>query len=733
MKKTQKYTDEALTVRSVLESLNLQQRLAVEKIDGPVLILAGAGSGKTRVLTVRIAYMIQECGIPPHSILAMTFTRKAAGEMQTRIQKLIGSQNGLWIGTFHSIFARILRWEAQWIGYSPDFVIYDTEDQEQLIKMLLDEKGYSNKEISPRAVLALISRAKNQLIGPEMFRNTAQNPIERIAGEIFLAYQKALRARHAFDYDDLITVPIDLFQQYPQVLRKYQDRFQYILVDEYQDTNRAQYVLISLLAQRHRNLCVVGDDDQSIYGWRGADLRNILEFEKDFPETTVFFLEQNYRSTQTILRAASSVVHKNVFRKPKTLWSSGKIGEPLELIEAENEQDEARLVVTYLQKEVFQKKRHFGDFVILYRINAQSRALEEALRRHGIPYVIVGGVRFYERKEIKDILAYLKLISNPKDTLSLKRIINFPLRGIGETSLMRIEQWANVQGLDLFDALGHVEEIPEISARTARNVKQFYDLIRKYMDLKSVISPDELVHALVDEIGLLKFYKDEGPIKDQSRLENIREFLNAVHEYAQEVEEPTLSEFLERVALITEIDVWNPDSSAVTLMTLHCAKGLEFPVVFIVGLEEGLFPFSRSLENPNDLEEERRLFYVGLTRAKEKVFLFYARHRDVFNFDTYRMPSRFLDEIDPSVLQIHREEKKKSLPKKPEPETIPQKEKSKMFQLLRPGVWVEHEVYGKGEVIKVHGEGPRQLCEVRFHDGEIKKFLVQFARFRILG
>ncbi len=595
----------------------------------------------------------------------------------------------------------------------------------------MDEQGYSAREISPRAISALISRAKNQLIGPEMFQNNAHNPIEKIAGEIYLAYQKALRFRHAFDYDDLIVVPIELFQQYPQVLEKYQNRFRYILVDEYQDTNRGQYVLISLLAQRHRNLCVVGDDDQSIYGWRGADLRNILEFEKDFPETTIFCLEQNYRSTQTILKAASSVVHKNVFRKPKTLWCSGKIGEPIELIEAENEQDEARLVVTYLQKEVFQKKRHFGDFVILYRINAQSRALEEAFRRQGIPYTIVGGVRFYERKEIKDILAYLKLISNAKDTLSLKRIINFPLRGIGETSLSRIEQWAKGQGLDLFEALGRVEEIPDIPTRTARNVKQFYDLIRKYMDLKNVISPDELVHALVDEIGLLKFYKDEGQIKDQSRLENIREFLNAVHEYAQEAEEPTLSEFLERVALITEIDVWNPESSAVTLMTLHCAKGLEFPVVFIVGLEEGLFPISRSLEDPSELEEERRLFYVGLTRAKEKVFLLHAKYRNVFDSEMYRTPSRFLDEIDPSVLQAFREEKKQSLARKQE--TSLQKEKSKRFQLLRCGVWVEHEVYGKGEIIKVQGEGPRQVCEVRFQDGEIKKFLVQFARFRILG
>lgn len=731
MKRVQKQTEEAHTVRSVLESLNSQQRMAVEKIDGPVLILAGAGSGKTRVLTVRIAYMIQECGISPRSILAMTFTRKAAGEMQNRIQKLIGPKVGLWIGTFHSIFARILRWEAQWIGYSPDFVIYDKEDQEQLIKTLLDEQGYSSREISPRAISAIISRAKNQLVGPEMFRNTAGNKIEKIAGEIYLAYQKALRARHAFDYDDLITVPIDLFQQYPQVLEKYQNRFQYLLVDEYQDTNRGQYVLISLLAQRHRNLCVVGDDDQSIYGWRGADLRNILEFEKDFPETMVFFLEQNYRSTQTILKAASSVVHKNVFRKPKTLWSSGKDGEPLEIIEAENEQDEARLVVTLLQKEVLRKKRHFGDFVILYRINAQSRALEEELRRQGIPYIIVGGVRFYERKEIKDILAYLKLISNSKDTLSLKRIINFPLRGIGDTSLMRIEQWANAQGLDLFDALGRVEEIPDIPTRTTRNVKQFYDLIRKYTDLKNVIGPDELVHALVDEIGLLKLYKDEGPLKDQSRLENILEFLNAVHEYAQETDEPSLSEFLERVALITEIDVWNSQSSTVTLMTLHCAKGLEFPVVFIVGLEEGLFPISRSLEIPSDLEEERRLFYVGLTRAKEKVFLSHARYRNIFNSELYRTPSRFLDEIDPSVLQTFRGEKKLALSKKYEAPSP--KEKIKTLPLLRPGVWVEHEVYGKGEVIKIHGEGPRQVCEVQFHDGERKKFLVQFARFHILG
>jgi DNA helicase-2/ATP-dependent DNA helicase PcrA len=729
-----------------IEKLNPEQRKAVEVTEGPVLILAGAGSGKTRVLTVKIAYMIHERRISPGDILAMTFTKKAAEEMRSRIRKLIGNENGLWIGTFHSVFAKILRREAPLFGYSTDFVIYDKEDQERLVKQVLEALGHSPKQYAPRMIAALISRSKNSLITPQEVQSHPQTPVEKVVGEAYAAYQNALRANQAFDFDDLITVPLEIFRTHPSVLQKYQSRFRYLLVDEYQDTNRAQYMLVSALAKTHRNLCVVGDDDQSIYGWRGADLRNILEFEKDFPETAVFRLEQNYRSTKNILKAASSLVDKNVHRKKKTLWSDREPGEPLELLEVEDEREEAHRVVENIRDEVFRKKRNFNHFAVLYRTNAQSRAIEDGLRKSGISYVIVGGVRFYERKEIKDILAYLKVVSNPRDSLSLKRIINFPIRGIGDTSMQKIETWAARNGLDLYDTLARIDEVSDIPGRIARNAKGFHDLIRKYITLKDAISPGELVHALVDEIGLIKLYKDDTSIEGQGKLENIREFLSAVHEYTKESESPSLSGFLEEIALLTDIDNYNPKSAAVTLMTVHCAKGLEFPVVFVVGLEEGLFPLSRTLENLNELEEERRLFYVALTRAKEKVILLWSRTRNVYNSEGYRMASRFLDEIDASVIHLNRDEPRRSARKAAfsrdddsfdrEFETPVARRvsfrKSESFQSgILHGQRVEHEIFGRGKVEEIEGSGPRQTCTVRFEDGIEKKFLVRFARLRI--
>ena len=732
---------------ATIEKLNPEQRKAVEMTDGPVLILAGAGSGKTRVLTVKIAYMINERRISPNEILAMTFTKKAAEEMRSRIRKLVGDVNGLWIGTFHSVFAKILRREASLFGYSADFVIYDKEDQERLVKQVLEALGYSPKQHSPRMIAALISRSKNSMITPKEIRSRPRTQVEKVVGEAYEAYQNALRANQAFDFDDLITVPIEIFRNHPSVLQKYQSRFRYLLVDEYQDTNRAQYMLVSALAKHHRNLCVVGDDDQSIYGWRGADLRNILEFEKDFPETAVFRLEQNYRSTQNILKAASSLVDKNVLRKKKTLWSDREAGEHLELLEAEDEREEAQRVVEKIRDEVFRKKRNFNHFAVLYRTNAQSRAIEDSLLKGGISYVIVGGVRFYERKEIKDILAYLKVVTNPRDSLSLRRIINYPIRGIGDSSLQKIETWAGEHELDLFGSLGRIEEVPDIPARIGRNAKAFHDLIRKYMALKEEITPGELVHALVDEVGLLSLYKDDTSIEGQGRLENIRELLAAVHEYTKESDNPTLSGFLEEIALFTDIDNYNPKSAAVTLMTVHCAKGLEFPVVFVVGMEEGLFPLSRTLENLSELEEERRLFYVALTRAREKVYILCARTRNVYNSEGYRMPSRFIDEIDSTVLQVHREEPKRwaRKPMVPREDNSFDREfdmpvrhsplrKTESFQSgIRPGQRVEHETFGWGRVEEIEGSGSRQTCLVRFDDGTEKKFLIRFARLKAMG
>jgi len=727
-----------------LNELNPAQRKAVETTEGPVLVLAGAGSGKTRVLTFRIAYLVKEKKVPPWEILAMTFTNKAAGEMRERVESLIGVNAGLWVGTFHSIFSKILRWESELFNYSPDFVIYDTEDQERLVKSIMNDMGVSIQQYPPKMILSFISRAKNNLISPETYSSSAKTVIEDIVSRVYPEYQNRLRSNHAFDFDDLITIPIHLFDKYPDVLKKYQSRFRYVLVDEYQDTNRAQYMLIRYLAKEHRNICVVGDDDQSIYRWRGADIRNILEFEKDFPGAQVFRLEQNYRSTQNILTAAASIVEKNKGRKEKKLWSNKEPGEKLDLLEAVDERHEAEMVVEKIREKVFKKKHTFRDFAILYRTNAQSRVLEDSLRGRRIPYVIVGSVKFYERKEIKDLLAYLKLITNPKDDLSLKRIINFPLRGIGVTTFSRIEKWAREKSLNLFDAIEKIEEIPEIPVRSRRAIDQFYKLISKYIDLKNKISLNELVHTLVDETKLLNIYKEDNSIESRRRADNIREFLAAVNEYASRNKEATLSGFLEEVSLITDVDTWDDKKNAVTLMTLHSAKGLEFPVVFITGLEEGLFPGYRSLESPDALEEERRLFYVGLTRAREKVYLSWSHRRSFFNGENSRFPSRFLEELDSNVVKITVFSPRKAtgqfrgiIQHTPEEDSFSPHPSYESFSqeepILAPGLWVMHQKYGKGRIVNVEGRGIKQKVTVEFEEGTQKKFIAQYAKFTILG
>lgn len=710
--------------------------------EGPVLVLAGAGSGKTRVLTNRIAYLIAERHISPWEILAMTFTNKAAGEMKERLEGFGLVDHGLWIGTFHSIFARILRWEAEWIGYTSDYVIYDTDDQERLVKSVMEELNISPKHFSPRSILSQISKAKNSLISHEEYTRTAQTLFEESVSMIYPEYDNRLRNHQAFDFDDLITVPIQMFDNRPDILNKYQTRFKYILVDEYQDTNRAQYKLLHQLAGMHRNLCVVGDDDQSIYRWRGADVRNILEFEKDFPDTKVYRLEQNYRSTRNILAAASSVVQKNVNRKPKTLWTDNTDGEKLQLLEVSDEREEARRIVEKIQEEVYKRKRSFQDFAILYRTNAQSRALEDGLRQNGISYVIVGGVRFYERKEVKDVLAYMRLITNPRDAISLIRIINFPARGIGEKTLNRVRRWAQGNRVDLFEALGHVDEMSDLTNRARENIRHFFALIQKYIALKGDISPNELVHALVDETGLLAAYKEDTSPEGLNRLDNIRELLSAFGEYVVSTENPTLSEFLDQVSLITDVDAWDDRNNAVTLMTLHCAKGLEFPVVFISGLEEGLFPLYRNTETEEELEEERRLFYVGLTRAMEQVYLIWAARRSRFYEPQTRLPSRFLDEMDRSYVEVHSYIKSRvsaesfrrryetldfDFDAHPDYESFSQEEPG-----LRIGMWVMHEVFGKGQILHVEGGGEHTKVVVRFEGGMKKKFLVRYAKFSIV-
>ncbi|MBN1893136.1 UvrD-helicase domain-containing protein, partial [bacterium] len=641
-------------MKSFLDELNPVQQEAVQATQGPVLILAGAGSGKTRVLTYRIAHLVEHLKADPASILAVTFTKKAAQEMRERVIRLIGYQPASWIGTFHSIFSKILRQESRAYGYTPDFVIYDSDDQNRLIKSILEQKTLSAKVHDPRSIGSAISRAKNDLIGPDVYAQSVKSPFEETVAAVYPEYQKQLRQNQAFDFDDLITVPLWIFEKYPEVLERYRDRFEFIHVDEYQDTNRAQYRLIQSLARFSRNLCVVGDDDQSIYMWRGADIRNILDFERDFPDARVFRLEQNYRSTQNILKAAHSVVRNNARRKHKELWTRRETGEAVEYLEMMDEREEAYKVVEKIQEQVFKHKRTFRDFAILYRTHAQSRALEDGLRRSGMSYVIVGGLRFYERKEIKDMLAYLRLIVNPADSVSLKRIINFPPRGIGETTLARIEKWAINRQIPLLEAVRQAESITDIPARIQASVSGFYRLIRKYSDLAGKVSPGDIVHALVEDVGLINLYKNDATPEGQTRLENIREFLSAFREYVEETEKPSLTGFLEEVSLVTDVDRWNDKANAITLMTLHSAKGLEFPVVFITGLEEGLFPTYRSLEDADSLEEERRLFYVGMTRSMEKVYLFSTRMRSLYGGGGSCRPSRFLDEIDHSILERSR-------------------------------------------------------------------------------
>jgi DNA helicase-2/ATP-dependent DNA helicase PcrA len=725
-----------------LETLNPQQLEVVTANPGPVLVLAGAGSGKTRVLTYRIAYLIHELGVSPREILAMTFTNKAASEMKERIAKITPIDKNLWIGTFHSIFARILRVEAENLGYQPDFVIYDSDDQERLVKSILQDLNFAPSQYAPKSVLSAISRAKSSLILPEAFMRSTKSPFEEVIAQIYPEYQNRLKTHNAFDFDDLLISPIFLFEKFPDLLEKYQSRMKYILVDEYQDTNRAQYQLIYLLAKSHKNLFVVGDDDQSIYRWRGADLRNILEFEKDFADTQIFRLEQNYRSTQNILIAANSVVRKNLGRKEKTLWSKKEHGEKVDIFEVRDEREEGATVVEKIQEEVFRKKRHFSDFVVLYRTNAQSRILEDSLRRNGISYVIVGGVRFYERKEIKDILAYLKLIMNPRDEVSLNRIINFPARGIGDVSLQRLQNWARSQNLDLFHAVQKAEEIEEIPTRTRQSIKRFYQIIQTYIGLKDKISLNELVRTLIDETGLLAMYKTDTSVEGETRKENVQEFLNAINDYVRTDKETSLRGFLEEVALIADIDNWDQKANAVTLMTLHCAKGLEFPVVMITGLEDSLLPISRSLDNSEDLEEERRLFYVGLTRAKEKVYLFYALQRSFMNDMAFRLPSRFLDDLDPSVVNwtkaVIREygkpfQRRRQFVAEASFEPHPDYENiSQETSPLKIGIMIEHEIYGRGKVIRIEGKGQKQKVGIRFDSGVEKKFMTQYARFTII-
>lgn len=637
----------------LLNGLNTEQQNAVKTTDGPLLIMAGAGSGKTRVLTHRIAYLMVEKRISPYNILAITFTNKAAREMRERIQKMMGgAADEIWISTFHSMCVRILRRDIDRIGYNRNFTILDTTDQQSVIKSILKERNIDPKKFDPRALLGSISSAKNELITPEEFAKTAGDYIQQVTSDVYSDYQKRLRRNQALDFDDLIMITIQLFQRVPEVLEYYQRKFQYIHVDEYQDTNRAQYMLVKFLANRFKNLCVVGDSDQSIYRWRGADIANILSFEKDYPNASVILLEQNYRSTKRILAAANEVIAKNMNRKPKNLWTENDEGNKLFHYRADSEQGEAQFVVGKIKELMNSSSRKLTDFAILYRTNAQSRVMEEVLLKSNIEYSIVGGIKFYDRKEIKDILAYLRLIANLDDDISLQRVINVPKRGIGSGSVDKIANFASMHDMSMFEALESIELIG-LSPKITKAAAEFRDLVRNYSHMQEYLSVTELVEEVLEKSGYREMLKAEKSIESQSRLENIDEFLSVTKNFEDASEDKTLIAFLTDLALVADIDKLDDDgqkSDAVVLMTLHSAKGLEFPVVFLIGMEEGVFPHSRSLMDDTEMEEERRLAYVGITRAEQELYITNAQMRTLFGRTNMNPPSRFIKEIPEDLL-----------------------------------------------------------------------------------
>lgn len=717
--------------------LNVAQKRAVESMGKPILIFAGAGTGKTRVLTSKVAHLIENEGFQPENILAVTFTNKAAQEMLDRLEDLIGPTSArLNIGTFHSICARILRKEVPALGLSPDFAIYDVEDQVSLIKSIIQNLKIRTDGFSPRAIQGRISLLKSRMEDQATLAGNRAIPFENAVAEILPAYERGLKENNALDFEDLLLLPTKIFDTYPDVLKKYRSRYRYVLVDEYQDTNRPQFLFLKSLTEQHKQICVVGDDDQSIYGWRGADISNILEFESAFPGCEVYRLEQNYRSTQKILSVASAVVHNNHYRAEKQLWTSNGEGEKIGLMVTFDEEEEADGILELIEKEILHSKRTFRGFVVLYRTNAQSRALEEAFRRRGIAYTIVGGIKFYERKEVKDLLAYFRAILNSLDTVSIKRVINFPPRGIGSKTVEKCETYAAENGISLLDAL-EVPDVIGLKGKQAAGLVEFYQIIKKYQDLKSSLSASELASVLVDELGLVNYYKEQATSEAMERLENVQELINSIHHFCERNEGSGIREFLEEVSLLTDIDKWEDTSNCVTLMTLHSAKGLEFPVVFIAGLEEGLFPIARSLEDPRDLEEERRLFYVGLTRAKERSYLLYATNRRRSSGAVgFGIASRFIQEIPLDLVDRIRFQsavtKRYVKEKGTNNYRLKQVRTVTSFDDLKRGDKVQHKIFGKGIVMVVEGSGETQKISVIFKGNIQKKLIAKYANLKRL-
>ncbi len=720
---------------AILADLNPPQREAVILTEGPLLILAGAGSGKTRVITHRIAYLIGELNVRPWNVLAVTFTNKAAEEMRERVAKLLGGEGlNVWVGTFHATCLKILRKHAQHMGLRSSFLIYDESDQLALLRACLRELDLSERVIHPRVVQARISRAKNDLLTPAEYAAQAADYLEERVARVYYRYQAALQRNGALDFDDLLTETVRLFVERPVILNSYQDLWGYIMVDEYQDTNHAQYRLIRLLAERHQNLAVVGDDDQSIYRWRGADLGNILDFERDYPLCKVIRLEQNYRSTKRILDAASSVIAWNRGRKEKRLWTDNEEGEPIGFCHARDEEDEATFIVKTMRQLAVQEGYSFDEFAVFYRVNAQSRVLEDVLRRVVVPYVIVGGLRFYERKEIRDLLAYLRLIANPADSVSFLRVVNVPTRGIGRTTTDRLSEFAKGKGLSLWEVGGEIEKHGLLPARQLKALQDFQTLIERFVARLPATSVPDLISALLQETGYVAELEEEGTPEAASRIENLRELVSAAQDFTERSEDTSLQAFLDMVSLLTDVDEGLRDTGGkVTLMTLHMAKGLEFPVVFIAGMEEGLFPHGRAYTDPEELEEERRLCYVGMTRAKRRLFLTLAVQRRLYGAESYNLPSRFLEEITPHLIE-RIEAPIPSAGSLPEGFDEPgvryevEADQTPFVDFYQPGVRVRHPEWGVGRIRERIGDGEEIKVVVTFPGIGTKKLKVKYAQ-----
>jgi DNA helicase-2/ATP-dependent DNA helicase PcrA len=746
----------------ILDDLNDVQREAASYMDGPLLILAGAGSGKTRALTYRVAYLIGQ-GVAPHQILAVTFTNKAANEMRSRIEQLVGPRaKGCWLGTFHATCARILRQDGERVGLHHDFVVFDDGDQLTLLRESMAELNVDTETFKPRQLLTLISRAKEELLSPEAYARRAESYDEKMAARLYPVYQRKLNENRAVDFDDLIFYTVRLLREDKEIREHYQARFPHLLVDEYQDINHGQYELVKLLAPRKHHLCVVGDDDQSVYGWRGADVRFILAFEDDYPNAKVLKLEQNYRSTQTILDAAHSVVSKNRGRREKKLWTENPPGEGISAYFADDEVDEARFIADGIEREVADHGRPYSDYAVLYRTNAQSRVFEDVLRRRRIPYRIVGSLRFYDRKEVKDLIAYLRLLQNDADSLSLKRVLNAPPRGIGQKTLERLEAWAQAHTEPLFAALRAAGQVEGIGPRQRNAMAEFVRAMDALRELREKLPVAGLVREVIAQTGYLKSLEEERTLEAQARRDNVQEMANVAQEFDQQVG-GTLRDFLEQMALMSDVDSLREEANAITLMTLHAAKGLEFPCVFIAGMEEDVFPHARSRYNDSQLEEERRLCYVGLTRARRRLVLTHARRRMVFGQTLYQSPSRFLNDIPEELFREDAAVGRTGI-RPPDPwdsegtvigrgagrpataagarsasslgsldlNGLIDQFKSRPKGAFQPGDRVRHPTFGDGIVTRSNGTGDDEQVTVIFAGQGEKKLIAGYARLEKL-